>query len=196
CRPSRNLSLPSSNTLKACSGVIFDLGIGDIFSIRIAGNISGPKVLGSLEYGTAVAGAKLLVVLGHTRCGAVTAAVNFAGSIDTIEQQTGCQHLHAVIDRIQQSFETIPGTISAISGAAEPAFVDVVAAHNVVYTSRQIMDRSETIKRLVDEHRIAVVAAIYDVVSGRVRIIPEATFGLDLTNLPAENFQELAFTES
>jgi len=171
--------------------LIFDLGIGDIFSIRIAGNISGPKVLGSMEYGTAVAGAKLLVVLGHTRCGAVTAAVNFAGSVESIEKQTGCQHLHAVIDRIQQSFDTIPAMTQTDAGSKTLEFVDEVAANNVVYTARQIMQRSETIRQLVDDHRIAVVAGIYDVGSGRVRIIPEGTFGLDLSTLPADNFKEL-----
>ena len=56
--------------------LIFDLGMGDIFSVRIAGNVTSRKVLASVEYGCAVAGAKLILVMGHTRCGAVTAAVN------------------------------------------------------------------------------------------------------------------------
>lgn len=85
------------------SELIFDLGLGDIFSIRIAGNITSPKVLGSLEYGCAVAGAKLIVVIGHTQCGAVTAAVNLSGSPETAEQATGCQHLESIIHEIQLS---------------------------------------------------------------------------------------------
>ncbi|MEK6262449.1 MAG: SulP family inorganic anion transporter, partial [Planctomycetota bacterium] len=66
--------------------MIFDLGLGDIFSVRIAGNITSAKVLGSLEYSCAVAGAKLILVMGHTQCGAVTTAVNFACSHETASQ--------------------------------------------------------------------------------------------------------------
>lgn len=71
--------------------LVFDLGFGDIFSIRIAGNVISQKVLGSMEYGCAVAGAKLIVVIGHTQCGAITAAVNITGSSVDAEQATGCQ---------------------------------------------------------------------------------------------------------
>jgi carbonic anhydrase/SulP family sulfate permease len=72
--------------------LIFDLGMGDIFSVRIAGNVSSRKVLASAEYGCAVAGAKLILVVGHTRCGAVKAAVNLICSTRTAAETTGCQH--------------------------------------------------------------------------------------------------------
>ena len=87
------------------SELIFDLGLGDIFSIRIAGNIISQKVLGSMEYGCAVAGAKLIVVVGHTQCGAVTAAVKLAGSQANAEQATGCQHLQPIIREIQSAID-------------------------------------------------------------------------------------------
>ena len=87
------------------SELILDLGLGDIFSIRIAGNVTSPKVLGSMEYGCAVAGAKLIVVIGHTQCGAVTAAVSLADSDETAEQATGCQHLQPIIQEIQKAID-------------------------------------------------------------------------------------------
>ncbi len=73
--------------------LVFDLGIGDIFSIRVAGNVIGSKSLGSIEYGVGVAGVKLVLVLGHTRCGAVTSSVQLLGDNKNVEQETGCQHL-------------------------------------------------------------------------------------------------------
>src|SRR5690606_5309175 len=78
-----------------------DLGVGDIFVVRIAGNIISRKVLGSLEYGTAVANAKLILVMGHTRCGAVTTAVKLAGSTESTEKMTGCAHVESVLQEIQ-----------------------------------------------------------------------------------------------
>src|SRR5690606_5709150 len=70
--------------------IILDVGVGDIFTVRVAGNVTSPKVLGSIEYACSVAGAKLIVVLGHTRCGAVTTAVKLAGSTQPSASLTGC----------------------------------------------------------------------------------------------------------
>ena len=85
--------------------LIFDLGVGDMFVVRIAGNISSRKVLGSLEYGCAVAKAKLILVMGHTRCGAVTTAVNTATSTESIARLTGCPHVEPVLREIQESID-------------------------------------------------------------------------------------------
>ena len=93
--------------------LIFDLGMGDIFSVRIAGNISSRKVLGSMEYGCAVAGAKLILVMGHTRCGAVTAAVNFASTEGSAAEATGCQHLDPIVHDIQQAID--PPTLRLVA---------------------------------------------------------------------------------
>ncbi|MEX0977270.1 MAG: SulP family inorganic anion transporter, partial [Pirellulales bacterium] len=83
--------------------LIFDLGVGDIFVVRIAGNIASHEVLGSVEYGCAVANARLILVMGHTRCGAVTTAVQTAGSNDSAFKLTGCAHVEPVLREIQQS---------------------------------------------------------------------------------------------
>ena len=112
--------------------LIFDLGVGDIFSVRIAGNITSRKVLGSVEYGCAVAGAKLILVMGHTRCGAVTAAVDLVGSAETAAEATGCQHLehivqrHPAIDRPAH----VPG-VEQLPPSEKESFVDAVARRNV-----------------------------------------------------------------
>ena len=85
--------------------LIFDLGMGDIFSVRVAGNVAGSKVLGSIEYACAVAGAKLILVMGHTRCGAVTSAVQFKESEADPDQATGCQHIGDITRDIEESID-------------------------------------------------------------------------------------------
>ena len=112
--------------------LIFDLGVGDIFSVRIAGNLTSRKVLGSVEYGCAVAGAKLILVMGHTRCGAVTAAVNLICSTRTAAETTGCQHLDHIVNDIQQS--TDPAScrgIEARPADEQESLVNAVARRNV-----------------------------------------------------------------
>jgi carbonic anhydrase/SulP family sulfate permease len=156
---------------------IFDLGVGDIFVVRIAGNIISRKVLGSLEYGTAVAQAKLILVMGHTRCGAVTTAVKLAGSTEPTEKLTGCAHVEPVLHEIQAAID--PSRLRRIdrSSATElEQFVNDVAKANVLRTCEQIVGTSETIRTLVREHRVMVVGAVYDVVTGTLEFVtPNAT---------------------
>ena len=143
--------------------LIFDLGMGDIFSARIAGNISSRKVLGSLEYGCAVAGAKLILVMGHTRCGAVTAAVDFASTDGTASEATGCQQ---AID---------PPTllrIATLSPAEKRPFVDDVARRNVSRVVEEILRESQALGNLVRDGRIAIIGAMYDVATGKIEFLP------------------------
>jgi carbonic anhydrase len=158
------------------SELILDLGLGDIFSVRIAGNVISPKVLGSMEYGCAVAGAKLIVVIGHTQCGAVTAAVNLAGSQMNAEQATGCQNLQPIIQEIQQAID--PETYKYLAGYPENEradFINAVAARNVSHTVASILQQSRTIHRLVQDGRIVVIGAMYDVVTGRIAYFENET---------------------
>lgn len=154
--------------------LIFDLGMGDIFSVRIAGNVTSWKVLASAEYGCAVAGAKLILVMGHTRCGAVTAAVNLIGEVRTAVEATGCQHLDYILKDIQQSID--PATCRAIEArpaAEKQSFVDAVARRNVLRVVEQMRGQSRTLDGLVREGRIAVVGAMYDVVTGDIEFLAE-----------------------
>lgn len=152
--------------------LIFDLGLGDIFSVRLAGNITSEKVLGSIEYGCAVAGAKLILVMGHTRCGAVTAAVNFACNPQNVSQVTGCQHLGRVVDDIQKSIDMETcRRIPEMSPTARQEYVDSVARKNVQTSMQTILSSSSTLKQLVQEGKIGVVGAMYDVSTGQIEFL-------------------------
>lgn len=154
--------------------LIFDLGLGDIFSIRIAGNVTSPKVLGSMEYGCVVAGAKLIVVIGHTQCGAVTAAVNLDGSSASTEQATGCQNLEPIIQEIQLA---ISRPAQQHHEHEKTDYINAVAKRNVVHSVERILQQSNSINRLVEEGRIAVVGAMYDIITGRIEFFPDKRRG-------------------
>ncbi|MBH0203560.1 MAG: hypothetical protein HP496_14995 [Nitrospira sp.] len=158
--------------------LIFDLGMGDIFSIRIAGNITSRKVLASAEYGCAVAGAKLMLVIGHTRCGAVSAAVKFLGSRLTAAEATGCQHLDAIVNEIQRSADGMTSQLSSEPSSTEAlAIVDAVARENVLRVVKEIRQQSRTLDGLVQDRRIAIVGAMYDVVTGGIEFLVENGLG-------------------
>ena len=158
--------------------LIFDLGMGDIFSIRIAGNITSRKVLASAEYGCAVAGAKLMLVIGHTRCGAVSAAVKFLGSPLTAAEATGCQHLDSIVNEIQRSADGITSQTSSEPSSTEAvAIVNTVARNNVLRVVKEIRRQSRTLDGLVQDRRLAIVGAMYDVVTGGIEFLVEDGLG-------------------
>jgi len=137
--------------------IIFDQGIGDVFGIRIAGNIVNEDVLGSMEYATKVVGSKLLVVLGHTSCGAVK------GSID--DAKLG--NLTALLAKIRPAVsESGPGS------SKDDAYVTKVTQANVSQAMKEIREKSPTIKAQLDDGTVALVGAIYDVSTGKVTFLP------------------------
>jgi carbonic anhydrase/SulP family sulfate permease len=149
--------------------LIFDLGLGDVFSIRIAGNIVSDKVLGSMEYGCAMAGAKLIVIIGHTKCGAVTAAVNLAVSKANTEQATGCQHLEPIIQEIQLSIDPHSRTqTEPLPEQRKADLINAVSRQNVVRSVNSILQQSRTIHQLAVKGRLKVVGAMYDVDTGKI----------------------------
>jgi MFS superfamily sulfate permease-like transporter len=164
---------------------IFDLGVGDCFTARVAGNVVSPKILGSLEYATAVVGSKLIVVVGHTKCGAVHAAVNLADAGKTGAEATGCQHLDTILEEIHPSIN-LPQLreIDPANKDARNEFAENVARLNVVHSVRSIVDTSQTIRKLVDEGRVAVIGAVYDVTSGQVDFLTDDAIGLSKDELP------------
>jgi carbonic anhydrase/SulP family sulfate permease len=160
--------------------LIFDLGVGDIFVVRIAGNISSRKVLGSLEYGCAVAHAKLILVMGHTRCGAVTTAVKTATTTESIAKLTGCPHVESVLREVQESIDLAHlRYIDRSSPHGMEEYVNEVARANVLRTVQKIVESSEAIQKLVNEGKVAVVGAIYDVVSGDLEFLSPDGSSLD-----------------
>ena len=154
--------------------LVFDLGLGDIFSVRIAGDVTSRKILASAEYGCAVAGAKLVLVMGHTRCGAVAAAVNLIGDNRTSAEVTDCQHLDHIVRVIQQSADSVPCRgADRLPAAEKQSFVDAVARRNVSRVVEQMRTQSRTLDGLVRERRIAIVGAMYDVVTGEIEFLEE-----------------------
>jgi carbonic anhydrase/SulP family sulfate permease len=155
--------------------LIFDLGMGDIFSVRVAGNVPGRKVLGSIEYGCAVAGAKLILVVGHTCCGAVTSAVRLKAAKADVVQATGCQNIDHLLKDIHESIDrTALAKFNDLSPEAQKVFIDDVARRNVMRTVHCMVENSTTLKRLAGEGQIAIVGALYDVACGEMEFLPES----------------------
>ncbi len=156
--------------------LIFDTGLGDIFTIRIAGNVVRAKVLGSMEYACAVAGAKLILVMGHTKCGAVNASVELTCSGKSVEEATGCQHLEHIVHEIAKSID--PKTfhqVMQMTPDERSKYSDEVARKNVLHAVALIPRNSSTIRKLIDEKRIAIVGAMYDVTTGSIEFLPETS---------------------
>jgi carbonic anhydrase/SulP family sulfate permease len=125
-----------------------------------------------------VAGAKLILVIGHTRCGAVSAAVKFLGAHLTAAEATGCQHLDAILNEIQRSADGITSQTSSEPSSTEAlAIVDAVARNNVLRVAKEIRRQSRTLDGLVQERRLAIVGAMYDVVTGGIEFLVEDGLG-------------------
>lgn len=139
----------------------FDLGLGDIFSIRVAGNCVNPDVVGSLEYACKVVGSKLIVVLGHTRCGAVK------GACDGVE-------LGSLTGLLQRIAPAVGATRSACADldTSDPAFAQQVAENNVRQAVDEIRHQSPILRDLEAAGDIAIVGAMYDVASGAAEFLP------------------------
>jgi carbonic anhydrase/SulP family sulfate permease len=149
--------------------LIFDMGVGDAFVIRIAGNVAKEKVLGSMEFACAVAGARLVLVMGHTSCGAVKAAVDLFGTGNTASKATGCEHLDALVNEIQKSI--VPGTKPHgdwVTSETKLMYVDDVAKRNVATTIAYIRSASRSLRELEAAGKIAIVGSMYDIKTGRV----------------------------
>jgi carbonic anhydrase/SulP family sulfate permease len=171
--------------------VVFDLGIGDVFSTRIAGHVISDKVLGSLEFACAIAGAKLIVVMGHTRCGAVSAAIDFYKSGEAIGEKTGCEHLPALVEDLQKLLKQKGSITFGEKGSPErERLEDLIVRENVEESIDTILARSATLKRLVDEGRIAIVGCIYDVKNGGIE------FTREIRNAPQQALADTALTPS
>lgn len=154
--------------------LVLDLGIGDVLSVRVAGNVIGNKSLGSIEYGVAVAGVKLVLVLGHTRCGAVTSTVQLMCDHNDPTQATGCSHLDSIVDELVPCVdEDSCANLNAMSEEEREQFIDEVARRNVYRSVYEITARSQVIRELVESGKVMVVGALYDVKSGQMEFLTE-----------------------
>lgn len=137
--------------------LIFDQGLGDIFSIRIAGNVLNEDILGSMEFATKVVGTKIILVLGHTRCGAIVGACSHV--------ELG--HLSGVLHKIKPAIDAETSTIENRTGS-NPEFVYKVTETNVHLTIAQIQKQSPIIRDLVESGQLKIVGGMYNVENGRV----------------------------
>lgn len=154
--------------------LVLDLGIGDVLSVRVAGNVIGNKSLGSIEYGVVVAGVKLVLVLGHTRCGAVTSTVQLMCDHNDITQATGCSHLDSIVNELAPCVdEESCDHLHEMTTEEQELFIDEVARRNVHRSVHEITARSKVIRELVDAGKVMVVGALYDVKSGEMEFFTE-----------------------
>jgi carbonic anhydrase/SulP family sulfate permease len=158
---------------RVATEMIFDLGLGDVFSIRIAGNVTSEEELGSMEYGCALAGAKLLLVLGHTRCGAVTSTIDLVADGADVLQVGDYENLAAITGPISESVRAETETVSERNGRNE-AFVTRVTVLNVRRTMCAIREKSGTLRSLIDDGKIVLIGGIYDVATGEVEFLDSA----------------------
>lgn len=158
------------------SELIFDLGMGDVFSVRIAGNIISDRILGSLEYACQVAGAKLVVVLGHTQCGAVAAAADLLVAGVSAAKHTGCEHLDSVTSEIQAAIdEPMKRLLAKASPDEKVKLLGEVARRNVLRVMTSLRTESSTLARLESENRIDFIGGVYDVAAGQIEWLVEPT---------------------
>ena len=140
----------------------FDQGLGDIFSVRIAGNFLNNDILGSLEFACHIAGAKLIVVLGHSRCGAIK------GACDKVE----IGHLAGMLQKIAPAVDAIiEPTDPVLRTSANEEFIQAVAIENVRRVVEAIPKRSSLLKEMIAAGSIDVVGGFYDVSSGSVEFL-------------------------
>lgn len=137
--------------------LIFDQGLGDVFSVRIAGNIINEDILGSMEFGCKVAGSKIIVVLGHTKCGAIK------GACDHVEMG----NLTALLSKIQPAVYD-EKTVTENRSSSNGEFVEKVATINVKRTVHAIMERSPILKEMIENGEIGIVGGTHDITTGLV----------------------------
>ena len=144
--------------------IVFDKGVGDIFSARVAGNFVNTDILGSLEFATAAAGSKVVVVLGHTECGAVK------GACDHVELGNLTATLANIAPAVYAVGDTVPGERSS----SNKEYVQAVAHENVEMTVRNMVERSVVMHNLVEEGKLIVIGAMHNVATGEVEFFDDS----------------------
>ena len=152
--------------------IVFDKGVGDIFSARVAGNFVNTDILGSLEFATAVAGSKVVVVLGHTECGAVK------GACDHVELGNLTATLANIAPAVYAVGDLVPGERSSKNAD----YVQAVAVENVEMTVRNMVERSPIMHGLVEEGKLIVIGAMHDVRTGEVMFMDDTMITAETIN--------------
>jgi len=151
--------------------LIFDQGLGDVFSVRIAGNIVNTDILGSMEFACKVAGSKLIVVLGHTKCGAVK------GACDHVEMGNLTELLSKIQPAVYEEKETSDNRTSK-----NAPFVENVAQINVKRSVKNIIERSFVLEKMLEAGQIGIVGAMHDIETGLVTFYDDVQYIKDDLN--------------
>jgi carbonic anhydrase len=155
-------SFLSCSDSRAPVEMLFDQALGDVFSVRLAGNIASDKAIGSLEFASKYLGSKLVVVLGHTSCGAVKAACdNFREG-----------HIGEIINLIRPAVRK-EKTVEGVRDSSNEDFVAKVCELNVKAQIKQILHCSDILEDLLAEKKIGLIGAIYDIASGDVKFLED-----------------------
>ncbi|MFN0084897.1 MAG: carbonic anhydrase family protein [Blastocatellia bacterium] len=147
--------------------LIFDQGLGDVFSIRIAGNVVNTDILGSMEFACKVSGAKLVVVLGHSNCGAVK------GACDHVEMGNLTELLAKLQPAVYEE-KTVPNPEERNSRNSQ--FVESVAVLNVKRSVKSIISRSYILEQMIEKGEIGIIGGMHDLESGSVEFYEETSF--------------------
>jgi carbonic anhydrase len=150
----------SCSDSRVCAELVFDQGLGDIFSIRLAGNIASLNAIGSMEYAVKVLGSQLIVVMGHTNCGAVK------GACDDIQMD----NVNTLLDHIHPAVEAETETMEA-RNSSNKKFVENVTRLNVEINIQEVIRKSPIIRNMLASGAIGLCGAIYDVETGKVEFI-------------------------
>jgi carbonic anhydrase len=137
--------------------IVLDQGIGDIFSARVAGNVLNDDILGSMEFGCKVSGAKLIAVIGHSNCGAIK------GAVDSVD----LGNLTGLLAKIQPAIGQVPADVQP-RNSKNLGFVDQVSEANVHLVMQQIRERSPILREMLDSGQIGLVGGMYDLSTGEV----------------------------
>lgn len=146
--------------------LIFDQGLGDVFSVRIAGTIINEDILGSMEFACKLAGAKIIVVLGHSRCGAIK------GACDHVEMG----NLTALLNKIQNSVCAEKSILKNRSSNNEE-FVEKVTRLNTQKTVQAVMERSPILKEMIEKGECGIIGGYHDITTGEVTFYQETKLG-------------------
>lgn len=140
------------------ASIVFDSGIGDVFNARVAGNFVNTDIAGSLEYSCKVAGAKVILVMGHTRCGAISSAC------DGVE----LGNITSMLANIKPAVEAVQG-VEGERNSSNGKFVEAVAKENVLMTIKKIKEISPILKGMADKNEIVIVGCMYNLETGEVK---------------------------
>lgn len=141
--------------------IIFDQGIGDLFNACIAGNFVNEDILGSMEFACKLAGVKIIVVLGHTSCGAVK------GACDSVK----LGNLTQLLNKIKPAMDATKSIENEDRSSKNLDFVNKVAEKNVLFTANDIVEQSPVLQEMYKQKEIEIVSAMYDVKTGEVKFL-------------------------